>query len=262
MTYKYLGLNKYELTFKVYRDCNGGQAAFDGDPSAQGGFNRPFYFVVFDNQNGARVDSGSLTLKRKDTVRSAIESFCIQDADKLTCVEQGLYMDTITVPDGSKWYSIVHQRCCRNSGINNLQPLPGGGGGGSSYPGMTIYNIIPPSSSSPNNSADFKRFPPLFLCANQSFTFDHSATDLDGDVLKYYLVNPLDGGSPNAPQPNALQISNSRVNAAFQAPYNLSNIIGGTPNISIDENTGLLTCRPDAAGRFVVSVMVLSLIHI
>ena len=46
VTYKYLGLKKYEVTFKIYRDCNGGQAAFDGDPSAQGGFNRPFYFVV------------------------------------------------------------------------------------------------------------------------------------------------------------------------------------------------------------------------
>jgi gliding motility-associated-like protein len=256
VTYKYLGLNKYELTFKVYRDCNGGQAAFDGDPS-QGGFNsRPFFFVVFDNQNGARVDSGSLILKRKDTVKSVIVSPCLPNADKLTCVEQALYIDTITVPDGSKWYSIVHQRCCRNSGINNLQPLAGGGGGGSSYPGMTIYNIIPPASSSPNNSADFKQFPPLFLCANQTFTFDHSATDLDGDVLKYYLVNPLDGGSPNAPQPNAQQISNVRVNAAFQTPYSLTNIIGGTPNISIDENTGLLACRPDAAGRYVVSVMV------
>ena len=256
VTYKYLGLKKYEVTFKIYRDCNGGQAAFDGDPSAQGGFNRPFYFVVFDNQNGSRVDSGSLTLIQKDTVKSAIESQCIPDADKLTCVEQALYVDTITVPDESRWYSIVHQRCCRNSGIDNLQPLPGGGGGGSSYPGMTIYNIIPPSTSSPNNSANFKRFPPLFLCANQSFTFDHSATDLDGDALKYYLVNPLDGGSPNAPQPNPLQISNTRVNASFQSPYNLTNIMGGTPNIAIDEITGLLTCRPDVAGRFVVSVMV------
>lgn len=258
VTYKYLGLNKYELTFKVYRDCNGGQALFDGDPTApQGGFNRPFFFVVFDNQSGARVDSGSLRLIRKDAVKSVIVSKCLPDADKLTCVEQALYKDTITVPDGSRWYSIVHQRCCRNSGIDNLKPLPGGGGGGgSSYPGMTIYNIIPPSNSYPNNSAEFKQFPPLFLCANQSFTFDHGATDLDGDELRYSLVNPLDGGSPNAPQPDAQQISNVRINANFEPPFSMSNIMGGTPNIAIDENTGLLTCRPDNAGRFVVSVMV------
>lgn len=256
VTYKYLGEKKYQVTFKVYRDCNGGQASFDGDPSNQGGFGRPFYFVVFDNQNGARVDSGSLTLIQKDTVKSVIVSLCLPDADKITCVEQALYIDTITVPDDTKWYSIVHQRCCRNSGIDNLQPLAGGGGGGTNYPGMTIYNIIPPTATYANNSAEFKQFPPLFLCSNQSFTFDHSAIDADGDSLRYYLVNPLDGGTPNFPQPNAQQISNVRTNANFRSPYSLSNIMGGTPNVAIDEFTGLLTCKPDATGRFVVSVMV------
>ena len=256
VTYKYLGNKRYVVSFKVYRDCNGGQAAFDGDPTVPpGSFNRPFYYVVFDNQSGARVDSGSLTLIRKDTVQSVIQNDCLDP--KLTCVEQAFYTDTITVPDETRWYSIYHQRCCRNSGIDNLQPTPGGGGGGGgSFPGMTIYNIIPPSQTYPNNSADFKEFPPLFICANQSFTFDHAAVDLDGDVLKYYLVNPLDGGSPNNPQPNSNNISMMRINANFQAPYSLSNIMGGSPNIAIDENTGLLTCKPDNAGRFVVSVMV------
>jgi gliding motility-associated-like protein len=254
VTYKYLGNLKYEVIFKIYRDCNGGQAAFDGDPSSTQGNNNPFYFAVFDNQTGARVDSGYLRLIRKDTLVSILTNPCLDQ--NLACVEQALYIDTITVPDASKWYSIYHQRCCRNSGINNLQPLAGGGGGGSSFPGMTIYNIIPPSASYPNNSADFKQFPPLFLCAGQSFTFDHSATDLDGDQLKYYLVNPLDGASPNRPQPLPFQIPITRTIANFEPPYSLSNIMGGTPNIAIDENDGVLTCKPDVAGRYVVSVMV------
>lgn len=33
VTYKYLGNKRYVVSFKVYRDCNGGQAAFDGDPT-------------------------------------------------------------------------------------------------------------------------------------------------------------------------------------------------------------------------------------
>lgn len=254
VTYRYLGNRNYEATFKIFRDCFGQGAPFDGDPATTNA-NNFFYYVVFDNSTGARVDSGYLKMKQKENVRSIIVNPCLDS--NLACVEQAIYIDTFSVPDDTKWYSIVHQRCCRNSDIDNLKAIPGGGGGGGpQFPGMTVFNIVPPTATYMNNSAVFKLFPPLFLCAGQSNTFDHSATDIDGDVLKYYIVNPLDGGNGNNPQPTPRNMSNVRVNANFEAPYSLSNIMGGTPNISIDENTGYINCNPDKAGRYVVSVMV------
>lgn len=255
ISYKSLGNKRYEVTFKIYRDCIGGQAPFDGDPSFTGPGASPFTFVVFDNQNGSRVDSGDLNLISKDTVISELVHPCLSpDLQKSTCVEVAVYKKTILVPDDNRWYTIVHQRCCRNNLIDNLKPIVGGNG--SNYPGMTIYAVIPPVNSSANNSAVFKKFPPLFLCNNQSFTFDHSATDADGDLLKYYIVNPLDGASANNPVLRPYEISNVKINAAFQNPFNLSDVMGGTPAASIDENTGLLTCKPRDVGRYVVSIMV------
>lgn len=252
ITYRYLNGTTYEVTFKVYRDCDASvKTPFDGDPSNTGPNARPFYYTVFDNNTGASILNESLWFISKAKVPSAVVNPCLDTT--LSCVEEAVYRDTITLPTNNKWYSIYHQRCCRNSGINNLMPVPGGGGS-SSYPGMTIYTVIPPANTYINSSAVFKKYPPLFLCRGQQFNFDHSATDADGDVLKYYLVTPLEGADQNNPQPQIASFT--KTDATWQPPYNLSNIMGGTVNANIDENTGLFSCKPDVSGRYVVSIMV------
>lgn len=244
VTYRYLGSNKYELTYKIYRDCSA-QTGFDGDPNG-GPQSSPFYYSIYEN-NQIFIDSNQLFFKSKGKVSSAIVNDCL-DTNQ-SCVEEAIYIDTITVPNGTKSYTIIHQRCCRNNGINNLKPISGGG-----MPGMTIYTVIPPTNTYSNNSAVFKNFPPLFICKDQQFVFDHSANDADGDQLKYYLVTPLEGATSN--NPTAGIATTAKTDVLWESPYSLTNTLGGTPAMAIDENTGILTCKPDASGRFVVSIMV------
>jgi gliding motility-associated-like protein len=246
VTYRYLGANKYELTFKVYRDCFS-QTKFDGDPTNTGPQSNPFFYGVFENNQGTSIHSGSLTFISKNKVSSTIVNDCVDTAQ--SCVEEAVYRDTIIVPSNLKSYTVIHQRCCRNNGINNIQQLSTG-----NMPGMTIYTVIPPTVTYSNNSAVFKNFPPIFICKDQQFVFDHSANDVDGDVLKYYLVTPLQGGTPNSPTVNTP--STVKTEVIWQTPYSLTDPIGGLPPMSIDEFTGILSCKPDLVGRFVVSVMV------
>jgi gliding motility-associated-like protein len=250
VTYRYLGTNKYELTFKVYRDCFS-QTGFDGDPANVGNPNASkFFYAVYENNQGVSVRNGSINFTSKRKVNSTIVNDCVDTSQ--SCVEEAFYSDTITVPDVTKSYTVIHQRCCRNNGILNIQQTIGGGG--SNMPGVTIYTVIPPTATYANNSAVFKNFPPLFICKDQQFVFDHSANDVDGDVLKYYLVTPLGGATSNNPTTSAP--TTAKIDVLWQNPYSLTDPIGGIPPMSIDEFTGILSCKPDMVGRFVVSVMV------
>jgi len=50
----------------------------------------------------------------------------------------------------------------------------------------------------------FNLFPPLFICVNQPFTFNHAATDPNGDSLVYSLYTPYnDVPAPTFPGNNA-----------------------------------------------------------
>ncbi len=53
-------------------------------------------------------------------------------------------------------------------------------------------------SMGPNTSPTYDTIPPIFECAGEIFTFDHAASDLDGDSLVYYICTPYDAwnGSP------------------------------------------------------------------
>ena len=80
-------------------------------------------------------------------------------------------------------YHVVHERCCRNSGINNIQN-PGNAS-------MT-YNNIPPVGYQ-NTSPDFIQEPLPFICVNDSTSALNTAIDADGDQLVFSYVSPLEG---------------------------------------------------------------------
>ncbi len=256
VSYQYLGSNVYKITFKLYRDCDANvTVGFDGDSSIIGTQRfTNFFYTISDRTTGANVapTNNILFFKSKKKISSAIVNDCI-DTNQ-SCVEEAIYETFFTVPDPSRSYVIMHSRCCRNNGINNIEPISSGMG--SNSPGLTIYTIIPPTNTYGNTSAVFKKFPPLFLCTNQLFNFDHSASDADGDVLRYYLVTPLNGGNAASPTVNTVPLSAITDYTTWKTPYNLANVIGGNPSITIDSTTGLMTCKPDVTGRYVVAVMV------
>jgi gliding motility-associated-like protein len=248
--YKYLGGTRYKLTFKIYRDCSS-TTKYDGDTSSQ--FTSKFYFGIFEG----RVDSNvfpdttrGLMLLSKKTILPVIVHNCLQVNN--SCVEEGIYETEIELPRNDVGYTIIHQRCCRNDDILNIKPLPGGN---NTMPGFTIKCFIPPVATYANNSPIFKNFPPIFICRDQSFYFDHGATDIDGDSLRYFLSEPLDGLTENIPlSSNQSLIGMNKIE--WETGYSMANMLGGTPALTIDSTTGFLSCRPNKNGRFVVSIIV------
>lgn len=244
MSYKYIGGNQYQLTLTVYRDCNSA-TLFDGDPNNSSVTVASIGLFDISGGSSSLVDNFQLINPVVTNVSSAITNPCLQ-VPAGVCVEQGVYVHTFSVPDPTKSYVLVYERCCRNGTISNLDN-PGA-------EGATYTAVIPPTNTFQNSSPVFKNFPPPFICNNAALSFDHSATDADGDSLVYSLCTPNTGASSGSPAPNPP--SNppySPIN--WLSPYNANDPLGGVP-LTIDSKVGYLTGVPNTIGQFVVGVCV------
>ena len=261
MIYNDLGNGKYQVILKIYRDCGAANAAaFDGT-----GNGPPAYLTVYDVSNAlvGVFDIGSPVVT---PVPPAFSNPCIQ-APNTICVEEGVYTYTLDLPPKAGGYTIVYQRCCRNSIIENLV-IPEG-------QGATYFAKIPgPEDAVVNNSPRFSKFPPIYICRNVALSFNHSAVDPDGDQLVYSFCAPyagLDGccaalgQSPSSGGPGCVSPPPSCPSAAtpppyanvlFAAPYTGSNPIDGNPTFSIHPTTGQLVGTPTLVGQYVVGVCV------
>lgn len=252
--YEHLGGTKYKLIFEIYRDCSPGvQVGFDGSTSSNPNMQLPpFYFSIFRgnvNQNIAYNYNELKLVIPVIKIQPVIVNPCLK-IDANTCVEKGVFETIVDLPSNSEGYTVQHMRCCRNDGILNIRNQSGS----PDKPGITLRTYIPPPGSTPNNSARFSELPPIFICANQTFYFDHKATDKDGDVLRYSLSTPLAGLNSDKPVDKEQTLNVSPIE--WSNGYSLNNILGGTPALSIDSITGLLVCKPNRVGRFVASIMV------
>jgi len=162
------------------------------------------------------------------------------------CVEEGIFSDVVFIPDNPNGYYLSWQRCCRNSIIQNIV-LPGDAG-------LVFYAEIPDPAIG-NSTPQFGAYAKTYMCANTLNTINFSATDADGDALVYSLVTPLNGNaSVTVPIPTTSPGPYSKV--TWKAPYSLSNIIGSTPNMSINSSTGIINVTPTVTGVFVFAVLV------
>ena len=101
----------------------------------------------------------------------------------------------------------------------------------------------------------------MAVCANFEFTWDHSATDDDGDELVYSLCAPLDGGGtdggggydspiPNPPAAPPYQ------EVAYVGPYSGDYPIASDPAMAIDPVTGMITGTPTVPGQYAIGICV------
>ncbi len=237
LNYQHISGNTYRVTLVLYRDCNGGQAAFD-DPAALG---------IFNTLTGNLVQTLEMDLDSVVALESTINSSCVTVPTNI-CVEAGYYTDEVTLPPTAGGYTLTYQRCCRNSIIQNIDN-PGD-------VGTTLVAAIPGSTSFPVNSNPvWNQLPPIFVCANLPFTFPHAATDPDGDVLVYSLYTPFEGASAAAPQPNPPGAP-PYTPVTWGAGFAQNNMLGGTSNFTINSATGLITAVPGTQGNFLVGLLV------
>jgi gliding motility-associated-like protein len=234
--YEIISGNTYEITLTLYRDCSS-DTQYD-DPASIG---------IFDS-------SGDLVYNLEIDVADAIindveaESYnaCFM-APLGLCVEEAIYTGTAVLPPVAGGYTLTYQRCCRNFSIVNV---PTG-----TDVGITLTTEIPgPELVAINANPEFATHPPLVVCLNAPFVFNHAATDADGDQLVYEFCAPLNtnvNGSyinpPGAPPYNGL---------SYNAGYSPTYPIDASPAFAINPNSGLITGTPTSLGQFVFGVCI------
>ena len=145
------------------------------------------------------------------------------------CVEEGIFRDTIDLPNNPNGYYLSWGRCCRNAGIQNIvAPLT---------IGMVFYAEMPDPALH-NSSPVFGKYPNAYMCQSQLNTQNFSCYDIDGDSLAYSLITPLAVTNANSIPPPAPK---PYLNVTWQAPYKASDMMGGSPVMAIDPKSGILT---------------------
>lgn len=241
--YNKLNGNNYEIILKVYRDCGPTNANGTGfDPNASIG--------IYKTSNG-QLFNGDFSLPLFDAIVDFVpvelENPCFVLPPNV-CVQRAVYSGSINLPPIPGGYTLVYQRCCRNPSIVNLiAPDDAGATFTTHIPGTELSGL--------NNSAQFTNFPPVALCANADFFFDHSATDADGDELFYELCTPFLGGSPDFPAP-VPPLGPPFTPVSFDAGYSATYPIDSDPAFAIDPNTGLLTGMATQLGQYVLGICV------
>ena len=238
--YEQVGTQDYLITLKVYRDCgstNTNGTDFDQFASIGIYSGGSLYQELLMNLASATVNFVPVT----------IENPCFVLPPDV-CVEEAVYQEILELPLNSNGYDLVYQRCCRNPSIININ-----------WPedsGATFTTQIPPSTITEENSnPQFSNFPPVALCANASFWFDHSAEDIDGDFLVYSFCSPMLGGTPDAPAP-APPSPPPFTNVSWAAGFSENDPITSVNPFSIDSATGLLEGTPTQAGQYVIGICV------
>ncbi|WP_266205407.1 gliding motility-associated C-terminal domain-containing protein [Pontibacter kalidii] len=243
----------YKLSLNLYFDVvNGSIGAKDPYVSAN-------IFSKATNRNVGRV-----TLNQSSTTRVPYTNIACTVGELVTdkiIYTSNIYLDPniYNEPDG---YYITWERCCRNRTINNIvRPEDAA---------QVFYMEFPPVIKSGQffeNSSPIL-FPPLsdYACVDELFYFEFNGTDPDGDSLVYDMVTPLNGYTyPDEPAYYNITYPPSYIRAPMPAPYpliqwlpgyNTSTQIQGSPALNIDQNSGMLTMRPDRKGLFVFGIRV------
>ncbi len=235
MSYTCLGNDQYQITLKVYRDCFNGQASYDNPTT-----------ITICNQNGLYT-TVNVTFPGSDTLDNNPGDPCLIVPPGI-CVEEAVFITTVTLPPVDGGYSLIYARCCRNLLVGNIfDPT----NTGAAY----IATIPDTSLAVCNSSPYYNNFPPTVICVNKPFVFDHSATDPDGDSLVYQLCAPYIGGDAFNPYPVPAPCPPYGF-VTFVSPYSITDPMGGSPPMNIDPVTGLLTVTPNTVGNFVVGVCV------
>ena len=251
ITYECQGNDNYLFTLKVYRDCAGGGAEFDGAPGA------PFPATLTIYQGNSNTPEATITLNAPmvTNILPNLSNPCLISPPGV-CVEEGVYEFSLNLPNSPTSYHISYQRCCRNNTITNII-FPGEVG--ATY----TMELTPQAQDFCNSSPVFNNVPPIVICANEPIDFDFSATDPDGDDLVYSFCTPFTGGGTNQTQPTLPNgvapdpdLPPPYQGVPFAAPYSATNPMLGNPTVTIDGNTGFITGVPEFLGQYVVGVCV------
>lgn len=239
-TYKRLSGNDFEITLKLYRDC-----------SSQAPFDATIAIGIFEQGSHQLLDSTVTPLDTFYFVPLTMPGTVCAPPPNV-CAEAGIYIDTVSLAVNPNGYYISWQRCCRNGGIVNIN--------NGTDTGIAFYMEIPDPAII-NSSPEFDFEPLPYVCEEQPFVLDYSATDPDGDVLVYSLAEPLAGTlgwpvtiSPSAILPN--QVPGPYPVVDWNPGYGLSSMFGNSIPVIVDSNTGMMSAQINLSGLYAAAVEV------
>ncbi len=242
----------YEFRMIVYRDCSR-----DGEPGVAAFFDNPATIGIhrrITDTDYEFVETLMVNVDFEEFVNDIEPNPCLILPPGL-CVRRAEYTWTVTnLPVISNDYLISYQRCCRNNTIANIaNPLFAGA--------AFSTRITPLGQRECNSSPVFNDFPPTVICANFPYSYDHSATDADGDVLVYRYCQIEAAGSRDGPicgtVPDPANCLPPYRPILFEEPtYTFDQPMAGNPVVLIDSMTGEISGTPEIIGQFVVGVCV------
>lgn len=160
-----------------------------------------------------------------------------------------IQFDPATYADADGYY-MVWERCCRDNAITNLANAVD--------VGMAFYLELPAmlrnGVARTNSSPVFEQPNGLYICLDKPTTFAFSATDADGDQLRYSLVTPYQGYTTAADTYGTSAPKATYPLVAWGAGYGADRAIPGSPALQINATTGQLTVRANQAGYYLFSV--------
>ena len=242
----------FDITFTLYRDQFSGGAPFDNNAT----------FGIFRQQNDG---IWRFYNQRRNISNGIVEPIpktddpCVDEPSNVG-VQKSSYLFRIEIEVGETDYMVAYQRCCRNNTIANILN-PGETGG--------LFDVIITSKAQKegNSSPLFNNFPPIFICGDSPVEFDHSATDPEGDILRYTFCAPFAAGGTvdamtgnlgccDCVRPNPQNCVPPFANVVYMPPFTKNAPLAGNPVVTIDNTTGVIYGTPEINGQYVVGVCV------
>lgn len=211
----------YKITLRFYRDCAGIDAPLSvtvnvGAPSC----GQALSLTLSQEPCPPSTNGGQPCEVSPLCPSSILQSSC--NGGNLPGVQAFTYSGIITLPADCPDWTFSFSECCRNDQITNLL--------NASSEDLYVEATLNNSGGNQNNSPVFTTLPVPFICANQPFSYNQGAVDVDGDSVVYSLVNALGAGasaitynggfSPTNPltttPPNSFGFSNTTGQISFQ----------------------------------------------
>ena len=181
ITYKYLGSERFEVTFKIYRDCRGG---------AINNFN--FQLNCISSNYSRNIYPTLISIRDLTKLCDTSSKKCYPPNKSITSsnplFEEHLYKDTLDLNNAEidfKYCCLLKigmGQCCRGSGLTT------GGAGDNFWVTSTLDLCKAPNNSSP----EFSSSPNFIICCNQLYYGSFNAIDTsDNDSISYSLIEPM-----------------------------------------------------------------------
>lgn len=235
LSYQNVGSTNYKIILHLYSECTA----------------TPPTSVTI----GVRDGNGNLT--SLDFTMSTISSTQlppILDTCAMTpafCIKEVTYTKTVNLPASATGYHLFYETSPRISNINNIYL--------SQLSGAT-YNTYIPGTTIPNNSSpQWNNQPPAYVCVGNNFSFDFSASDVNGDSITYSFYTPYGDSSSyanpyfdNSTIPNNIHFIPLVWMPGYSGnnPFNAST---GSPLI-LNSQTGIISGIPESIGYYLVGI--------